>query len=149
LAFSKIPAAHAALPLTSQPPGDTPMPAANKDKYTEKQKRKAEHIEEGYEDKGVARGEAEARAWATVNKQSGGGERKGGSGTKTSTAAKTGARKDSAKRAAATRKGEPRDNDSLESQTKVELMQRARSQNIAGRSSMSKDELIAALKKAS
>lgn len=51
------------------------MPRGSKDKYTEEQKRKAEHIEESYEDRGTPKGEAEeARAWATVNKQSGGGE---------------------------------------------------------------------------
>ncbi len=125
------------------------MPADNKDKYTEKQKRKAEHIEEGYEKKGASKDEAEARAWATVNKQSGGGERKGGSGSKTPASSKTAARKDSAKRAAATRQGEPRSDQSLESQTKADLMQRARSLQIAGRSSMSKQELITAVKKAS
>jgi hypothetical protein len=125
------------------------MPTANKDKYTAEQKRKAEHIEEGYEKKGVSKSEAEARAWATVNKQSGGGERKGGSGSKTSASSKTSARKDSAKRAAATKRGEPRSDEPLESQTKADLMQRARGLQIAGRSSMSKQELITALKKAS
>lgn len=122
---------------------------ANKDKYTDKQKRKAEHIEEGYEEKGVSKGEAEARAWATVNKQSGGGERKGGSGTRTPASSKSAARKDSAKRAVATKHGEPSNNQPLESQTKVDLMQRARGLNIAGRSTMNKQELISALKKAS
>lgn len=58
------------------------MPRGDKDKYTNKQKRKAEHIEKSYEAKGVSKDESEARAWATVNKQSGGGERKGGSGQK-------------------------------------------------------------------
>ena len=57
------------------------MPQGDKDAYTDKQKRKAEHIEEGYEDKGVAKDEAERRAWATVNKQDGGGK-KSGSGRK-------------------------------------------------------------------
>lgn len=52
------------------------MPRGDKDKYTDKQKRKAEHIEESYEHKGVPKDQAEARAWATVNKQSGGGEKK-------------------------------------------------------------------------
>ncbi|KPY37405.1 MULTISPECIES: Rho termination factor N-terminal domain-containing protein [Pseudomonas syringae group] len=122
---------------------------ANKDKYTDKQKRKAEHIEGSYEEKGVSKGEAEARAWATVNKQSGGGERKGGSGTRTPASSKSAARKDSAKRAVATKHGEPRNDQSLESQTKVDLMQRARGLNIAGRSTMNKQELISALKKAS
>ncbi|MCP2021359.1 UNVERIFIED_ORG: plasmid stabilization system protein ParE [Pseudomonas reinekei] len=81
------------------------MPRGDKDKYTDKQKRKAEHIEKSYEAKGVSKDESEARAWATVNKQSGGGERKGGSGHKTSETAKKKARKSSGKRAAATRKG--------------------------------------------
>ena len=50
------------------------MPRGDKSKYTPKQKRKAEHIEASYEERGLDPGEAEARAWATVNKQSGGGE---------------------------------------------------------------------------
>ena len=53
------------------------MTQGSKDKYTDKQKRKAEHIEEGYEDRGVPKKEAEARAWATVNKESGGGNKSG------------------------------------------------------------------------
>ena len=53
------------------------MPRGDKDKYTDKQKRKAEHIAEGYEDRGVPEKEAEARAWATVNKDSGGGNKSG------------------------------------------------------------------------
>ena len=53
------------------------MPQGDKDKYTDKQKRKAEHIEEGYESKGVGHEEAERRAWATVNKESGGGNKSG------------------------------------------------------------------------
>jgi plasmid stabilization system protein ParE len=53
------------------------MPRGDKDAYTDKQKRKAEHIEESYEDRGVPRKEAEARAWATVNKESGGGNKSG------------------------------------------------------------------------
>jgi plasmid stabilization system protein ParE len=57
------------------------MPQGDKSAYTAKQKRKAEHIEEGYEKKGVSEKEAEKRAWATVNKQDGGG-RKSGSGRK-------------------------------------------------------------------
>jgi plasmid stabilization system protein ParE len=55
------------------------MPRGDKDAYTDKQKRQAEHIEEGYEHRGVDEKEAERRAWATVNKESGGG-RKSGSG---------------------------------------------------------------------
>ena len=53
------------------------MPRGDKSSYTDKQKRKAEHIEEGYEDKGVSKKEAERRAWATVNKESGGGKKSG------------------------------------------------------------------------
>jgi plasmid stabilization system protein ParE len=53
------------------------MPRGDKGKYTDKQKRKAEHIEEGYEDRGVSKKEAESRAWATVNKESGGGKKSG------------------------------------------------------------------------
>ncbi len=51
-------------------------------KYTAKQERKADHIAEGYEKQGVSKKEAEARAWATVNKQDGGGKNPGGSGRK-------------------------------------------------------------------
>lgn len=53
------------------------MAKGDKDKYTDKQKRKAEHIEESYEDRGVSKKEAEKRAWATVNKESGGGNKSG------------------------------------------------------------------------
>jgi hypothetical protein len=80
------------------------MPVGSKAKYTDKQKRKAEHIEESYEERGLGEKEAESRAWATVNKQSGGGEKPGGSGRKKSPASKTAARKSSARNAAATRK---------------------------------------------
>ena len=55
------------------------MPQGDKSSYTEKQKRQAAHIEAGYEKQGVSVKNAEARAWATVNKLSGGG-RKSGSG---------------------------------------------------------------------
>jgi hypothetical protein len=53
------------------------MPRGDKSTYTDKQKRKAEHIEEGYESRGVPEDEAERRAWATVNKESGGGNKSG------------------------------------------------------------------------
>jgi hypothetical protein len=53
------------------------MPRGDKSKYTDKQKRKAEHIEEGYRERGVPEDEAERRAWATVNKESGGGNKSG------------------------------------------------------------------------
>ncbi|QIG50405.1 plasmid stabilization protein [Nordella sp. HKS 07] len=51
------------------------MPRGDKSSYTGKQKRRAEHIEEGYEKRGVSRKEAAKRAWATVNKESGGGKK--------------------------------------------------------------------------
>ncbi len=57
------------------------MPRGDKSSYTDKQKRKAEHIEESYEERGVSKGEAEERAWRTVNKQDKGGK-KSGSGRK-------------------------------------------------------------------
>ena len=53
------------------------MPRGDKSSYTDKQKRKAEHIEESYESQGVPEQEAERRAWATVNKQDKGGKRSG------------------------------------------------------------------------
>jgi len=54
-----------------------PMARGSKKKYTSKQKRQAEHIEEGYEKRGTSKKEAERRAWATVNKSSGGGKKSG------------------------------------------------------------------------
>jgi plasmid stabilization system protein ParE len=59
------------------------MLQGDKSAYTDKQKRKAKHIEDSYEDRGLSHKEAEARAWATVNKQDGGGK-KSGSGRKKS-----------------------------------------------------------------
>ena len=56
------------------------MPRGDKSKYTDKQERMADHIEEGYEKKGLSKEESERRAWATVNKQTGGGNKPGGSG---------------------------------------------------------------------
>jgi len=56
------------------------MPRGDKSKYTPKQQRKAEHIEEGYEKRGLSKDEAERRAWATVNKMDHGGKEPGGSG---------------------------------------------------------------------
>jgi hypothetical protein len=53
------------------------MPQGDKSSYTKKQKRQAEHIEEGYRSHGVGKKEAERRAWATVNKESGGGKLSG------------------------------------------------------------------------
>lgn len=56
------------------------MPRGDKSKYTDKQKRQAEHIEEGYEDRGLGEKESERRAWATVNSMTKGGKKPGGSG---------------------------------------------------------------------
>jgi plasmid stabilization system protein ParE len=53
------------------------MPRGDKSKYTDKQDRKADHIAKGYEQRGVSHKEAERRAWATVNKESGGGKKSG------------------------------------------------------------------------
>jgi len=65
----------------------TTMARGSKAKYTSKQKRQAEHIEEGYEKRGTSKTEAESRAWATVNKTSGGGKKSGsGRGKKTNKA---------------------------------------------------------------
>lgn len=132
------------------------MPRGDKSKYTDKQQRKAEHIEQSYEDRGVSESEAEARAWATVNKQSGGGERAGGSGRKKSETAKRADRKDAADRAAKSRKGESPNkgsarrnsgsgSTSLTDMTRDELMKKAQEKDIRGRSKMRKDELIEAL----
>ncbi|MBM7061919.1 Rho termination factor N-terminal domain-containing protein [Pseudomonas sp. UL073] len=126
------------------------MPRGSKAKYTDKQKRKAEHIEASYEAKGVSKGEAEARAWATVNKQSGGGEHAGGSGQQKSAAAKASSRRSSARRAVATKEGLPRSSRaSLGVETKADLLKQAQAKNIPGRSTMRKQELIDALRKAS
>ncbi len=56
------------------------MPQGDKSKYTHKQKRQAKHIEKSYKKRGVSQDEAEARAWATLNKNDGGGNKRGGSG---------------------------------------------------------------------
>ena len=95
------------------------MPRGDKSKYTDKQERKADHIAESYEQRGVPDAEAERRAWATVNKESGGkksgsgrghaeshaSSRKGGKLGGRAAASRTAAeRSASAKKAAATRK---------------------------------------------
>ncbi|WP_456734217.1 plasmid stabilization protein [Bradyrhizobium sp. USDA 3364] len=59
------------------------MPRGDKSSYTDKQKRQAEHIEEGYERRGVPEDEAERRAWATVNKETHGGKKSGSGSGKT------------------------------------------------------------------
>jgi len=82
------------------------MPRGDKSAYTDKQKRQAEHIEEGYEKKGVSKKTAEARAWATVNAMTGGGKKSGsGKGKAINKApAKKGARKAAASRKKTARK---------------------------------------------
>jgi hypothetical protein len=100
------------------------MPRGDKSSYTDKQKRQAEHIEEGYENRGVGNKEAARRAWATVNKETGGGNKSGSGrgvpdtnvsakkggriggprGGKASASRPAAARARSAKKAAATRK---------------------------------------------
>jgi plasmid stabilization system protein ParE len=75
---AKLSEAELLLLITKQSRKETkPMPRGDKSSYTDKQKRQAEHIEEGYEDRGVPKKEAEKRAWATVNKTSGGGKKSG------------------------------------------------------------------------
>jgi plasmid stabilization system protein ParE len=59
------------------------MPRGDKSSYTDKQKRQAEHIEEGYEKRGTSKKEAERRAWATVNKETHGGKKSGSGRGKT------------------------------------------------------------------
>lgn len=53
------------------------MPRGDKFSYSDKQKRQASHIEEGYESRGIGKAEAKSRAWATVNKMTGGGKKSG------------------------------------------------------------------------
>jgi plasmid stabilization system protein ParE len=53
------------------------MPRGDKSAYTDKQKRQAEHIEQGYESRGVPEKESEQRAWATVNATTHGGKKSG------------------------------------------------------------------------
>src|SRR5829696_9252782 len=81
------------------------MPRGDKSSYTSKQKRRAEHIEEGYEKRGVSSKEAARRAWATVNKESGGGKKSGSGRGKTEnrSASKKGGRKGAAAQSHATR----------------------------------------------
>ena len=86
------------------------MPQGDKRSYSGKQKRKAEHIEEGYRKRGVSKGEAEERAWRTVNKQDGGAKKKRSSASRktgTSTTRKKAAsrkRSSGRKKASASRK---------------------------------------------
>lgn len=133
------------------------MARGDKKTHTKAQKDQAQAIEASYEERGTPKREAEARAWATVNKQSGGGE-KSGSGRNTSSAQKTAARKDSASRAVATKHGHSpnrgnasessKATGSLATLRKDELLERAAKKGIVGRSRMRKAELIEALRAA-
>ena len=124
------------------------MPRGSKDKYTAEQKRKAEHIEDSYEHKGVSKDEAEARAWATVNKQSG--------------AVNAPAARDARNRRAPSPKIARNHPDAQWPAVKAfaqqqgfaryadggQLDERSPAKKIPGRSSMRKQELIEALRKA-
>jgi hypothetical protein len=83
------------------------MPRGDKSSYSSRQKRKAAHIEKGYEKRGVSKKTAAKRAWATVNKQEGGGTKKGSGRKKTAsrkkTATKKGARKTTRRKSATKR----------------------------------------------
>ena len=91
---------------------ETEMPRGDKSSYTDKQRRKADHIEEGYRKRGLSKEEAEGRAWATVNKESGGGNKSGSGRGKKDThessargGRRSGASQSSEKRSAAAKKG--------------------------------------------
>jgi plasmid stabilization system protein ParE len=88
------------------------MARGSKQTYTDKQKRKAEHIAEGYTERGTSKKEAKRRAWATVNKESGGGNKSGSGRGKPDTKVSSrrgdklgGASQSQAKRSAAAKKG--------------------------------------------
>jgi plasmid stabilization system protein ParE len=118
LAFVELARRNAGLAFITQ--WRVVMPRGDKSKYTDKQERKADHIAESYESRGVPEKEAERRAWATVNRESGGGKKSGSGRGKTESNASSGkggklggrasasrsaaARSASAKKAAATRK---------------------------------------------
>jgi len=86
------------------------MPRGDKSSYTDKQKRQAQHIEEGYEEQGVSKPEAERRAWATVNKESRGGKKSGSGraksgGKRSPNGGSTGSDRSATDRSAAAKKG--------------------------------------------
>src|SRR5215207_4195397 len=103
---------HPATSGRPDPHREVEMPQGDKSSYTAKQRRKADHIAEGYEERGVSHKEAESRAWATVNAESGGGKKSGsGRGKKESRASsrkggrKGGSSQTSEQRSAAAKKG--------------------------------------------
>jgi hypothetical protein len=94
-ALDESASAHSAGNFQSQQ--EQAMPRGDKSSYSSRQKRKAAHIEEGYEKRGVSKKTAAKRAWATVNKQEGGGTKKGSGRKKTATRKKTAAKKSARK----------------------------------------------------
>ncbi len=120
------------------------MAVGGKEKYTKEQRRKARYIRDSYEEKGLPSKKAEHIAWATVNKQSGGGEAEG-AGSTTPEWEKAAARKDSAKNAVKTKQAmaEPQ---ALEHQPIDALRKKARKKHISGSASMTQFELIHALR---
>lgn len=91
---------------------ETVQPRGDKSSCTEKQKRKSEHIEAGFEDRGISKEETERRAWATVNKEIRGGKKSGsGRGKKESNESsrkggrKGGSSQSAEQRSAAAKKG--------------------------------------------
>ena len=86
------------------------MPRGDKSSYTGKQRRKADHIEEGYEKRGVGKQEAERRAWATVNKETRGGKKSGSGRGKTEnrSASRKGGRKGGSSRSRTTSRSRSR-----------------------------------------
>jgi hypothetical protein len=96
------------------------MPRGDKSSYTDKQKRQAEHIEEGYEKRGVSDEEAERRAWATVNKESGGGKKSGsGRGKKgNKSSSKKGGKKGGGSKKGSSKKGGSRKGSSKKGSSK-------------------------------
>ena len=116
------------------------MPRGDKSAYTGKQKRQAEHIEEGYEGRGVPDDEAERRAWATVNKMSGGGKKSGsGRGRRTNKGpARKGGRKGGRAAAASKRKGGRKSSSRKSSSRSTSSRRSSSSRSSAGRSSARK-----------
>jgi len=93
---------------SSHRPKERTMAQGSKSAYSGKQKRKAEHIAEGYSKRGVSKQEAKRRAWATVNKESGGGKKSGsgrGHAESHASSRKGGKSQSSAARSRAAKKG--------------------------------------------
>ena len=80
MAADSAPGTFRVIRIVTQTTKEDAMPRGDKSKYTDKQERKADHVAESYEERGLSEKEAERRAWATVNKDDGGGKKPGGSG---------------------------------------------------------------------